>query len=138
MKKVSFTRKCALAVIARSAATWQSMPAPAVALNWNVGLVGSGFLGSDPNSGQGLRAGQQRLTDFGSDPNNPGSFSPCAPAVVVSNCVVQIDRDSYVFYFGPSLTPALSRPAGRERELIPHLAACLKRRSTRSKSTLKN
>src|ERR1035437_1674362 len=27
-------------------------------------------LGSDPNSGQGLRAGQQRSTDLGSDPNS--------------------------------------------------------------------
>ena len=45
MKKVSFTRNCAFTVIARSAATWQSMPAPAMASNWDVGL-----LGSDPNS----------------------------------------------------------------------------------------
>lgn len=30
----------------------------------------SGFLGSDPNSGLGLRANQQSSTDLGSDPNN--------------------------------------------------------------------
>jgi hypothetical protein len=33
MKKVSFTRNCAFTVMERSAATWQSMPAPAVASN---------------------------------------------------------------------------------------------------------
>jgi hypothetical protein len=76
-----------------------------------------GFLGSDPNSGQGLRAGQERLTDLGSDPNNPDPINPFTASVVASNCVVGIESFLSVFILAPLSPPALSRPAGREREL---------------------
>ena len=93
-----------------------------------LGLMGSdrnfeqakGFLakpqvqGSDPNSGHGLRAGQQSLTDLGSDPNNsdpnnPGSNLNCPhtrmASTLASNWVAVVDRDVFVFIFGPTLTP---------------------------------
>jgi Cu(I)/Ag(I) efflux system membrane protein CusA/SilA len=39
--------------------------------------------GSDPNSGQGSRAGQQNLTDFGSDPHSAGpNFAARAKAIL--------------------------------------------------------
>src|ERR1035437_5241003 len=51
------------------------------------------------------------------DPNNPGSFNPFMPSSVASNYVVGFDGDVFVFIFGPTLSPTLSRAAGREREL---------------------
>jgi hypothetical protein len=81
-----------------------------------------GFLGSDPNSGQGLRAGQERFTDLGSDPNNPGSNHQFprsrAASAVASKCVVVAERNVFVFILAPfclalaSVGLAGSRPAG--------------------------
>ena len=48
---------------------------------------------------------------LGSDPNNPGSFSPRAPAAVASNRVMGIDGYIFVFIFGPTLTTHFFRHA---------------------------
>ena len=105
----------------------------AVASKCVVGLMGSdrnfeqaeGFLGSDPNSGQCLRTGQERFTDLGSDPNNPGSFSPYAPSAVASNCVVLIDRNVFVFILAPLSHPRLSLAPPGEREAPTAIWACI-------------
>src|SRR5674476_78425 len=87
---------------------------------------GLGFLGSDPNSGQSFRSGQQGFlgsdhnfaakrsgapagtaegsANLGSDPNDPGSLYPFAPSAMASKCVVAFDRDVFVFIFGPTHT----------------------------------
>ena len=82
-----------------------------------------GLMGSDPNSGQSLRAGQRGFlgsdrnfgqaeggANLGSDPNsphpnNPGLFSPCSPTTVASNWVVGIDALLFVFILAPLTLP---------------------------------
>src|SRR5450756_967987 len=85
---------------------------------------GLGFLGSDPNSGQSFRADQQGFlgsdhnfaakrsgapagtaegwANLGSDPNNPGSFNPCALPVVASNWVVVVEGLSLIHISEPT------------------------------------
>ena len=43
-------------------------------------------------------------------------LSGSAPSSVASKCVAAVDKNVSVFIFGPTLSPTLSRPAGRERE----------------------
>ena len=86
-----------------------------------------GFLGSDHNFEQA-----EGGANLGSDPNNPGSFNPFMPLPVASNCVAGIDALLFVFILAPLSPPALSRPAGRERELIPYLVAYINKGSTRA------
>ena len=43
-------------------------------------------------------------------------LSGSAPSSVASNYVVGFDGNVFVFIFGPTLSPTLSRPAGRKRE----------------------
>ena len=120
------------------------MRARAVAANRVVG-----FWGSDPNSGQSLRAGQRGLlgsdrnfeqaeggANLGSDPNNPLPNNPRTASAAASKCVVDIDALLFVFILAPLYPPALSRPAGREREPTAIFGRVYKQRKYTRRGTL--
>ena len=108
------------------------MRARAVTLNWVEEL-----LGSDPNSGQSLRAGQRGLlgsdrnfeqaeggANLGYDPNNPDM-----PSAVASNCVVEVDALLSVFILAPLSHPRLSlAPPGEKEEPTAIFGRVLKQR----------
>ena len=65
---------------------------------------------------------------LGSDPNNPGSFSPRAPAAVASNCAVVVDSFVFVFIFGPTHTPRPFPPRRAEEGANTTFGRVYKRR----------
>ncbi len=74
-------------------------PASPVASNW------AAKLGSDPDSGHSVRAGQRGPTELGSDPYLAGRAPSDALSAVASNCVAVAERNVFVFIFGPTLSP---------------------------------
>jgi len=63
--------------------------------------------------------------------------NPCASAAVASKWIVGIDALLFVFILAPLTPPALSRPAGRKRELTAIFGRVYKQRKYTCRGTLK-